>query len=168
MSASTTSQGLSKKIEDAETEASLPDPGVRFVKPPSDEADADQSGIDLSHTGLILPEATRGWSATAGADRPGIGGEPAGAARNDQTYFFPLPYNDEQFEIIGRLEGADGVVLVQGPPGAEDAHDRQYHLPLSGTGRRVLFTAKTPEALTALREKLPGAHPDLAIAVDTQ
>jgi very-short-patch-repair endonuclease len=83
----------------------------------------------------------------------------------EATNFFPLPYNDEQLEIIGRLDAADGVV-VQGPPGTGKTHTIANILcHYMATGKRVLVTAKTPEALRALREKLPEGVADLAIAV---
>lgn len=160
-------QRLIKKVEDANTEESLPDPGVRFVKPPSDERlYAGQSGIDLSNTDLILPETIRGWSEPTGANVTAVESAPHEEIRqHDATYFFPLPYNDEQFEIIRYLERAEGVV-VQGPPGTGKTHTiANIICHYLATQRRVLVTAKTPEALTALREKLPEGIADLAIAV---
>jgi very-short-patch-repair endonuclease len=137
------------------------------VKPPSDEKlYAGQSGIDLSNTDLILPETTRGWSEPIGADVAAIESAPREETHQpNATYFFPLPYNDEQFEIIRCLEKADGVV-VQGPPGTGKTHTiANIICHYLATQRRVLVTAKTPEALTALREKLPEGIADLAIAV---
>lgn len=152
-------QRLIKRIDAAEDEGDLPPPGRKFVEEPSNERIYDDGGtIDLTNTDLVLPETTRGWKGPTGGSGDG------GSQRKEETFFFPLPYNDDQMEIIRRLEevNTDGV-LVQGPPGTGKTHSiANIICHYLATKRRVLVTAKTPEALTALQEKLPEGIRDLA------
>lgn len=160
---------LIRCIEAAEDEAGLPRPALRLVEPPSDRRPyEDGASIDLSSTDLVLPEASIGWKGGTG---PGTGAADAdgrtAAGAGRRTYFFPLSYNDDQIAIMERLESgdADGV-LVQGPPGTGKTHTiANIICHYLATNRRVLVTAKTPEALTALQEKLPPEIRCLAIAV---
>lgn len=79
--------------------------------------------------------------------------------------FFPKPFNDEQVQIVRRLEKEDGVV-VQGPPGTGKTHTISniicHYL---ATGRRVLVVSHGEAALAVLRDKLPERVRDLAISV---
>src|SRR5262249_34365185 len=79
--------------------------------------------------------------------------------------FFPLPFNDDQVEIVRRLDRSDGVV-VQGPPGTGKTHTIAniicHYLAL---GRRVLVVSHGEAALAVLREKLPASVRDLAISL---
>ena len=81
--------------------------------------------------------------------------------------FFPKPYNEEQIEIVRRLEKTDGVV-VQGPPGTGKTHTISniicHYL---ATGRRVLVVSHGEAALSVLRDKLPDQVRDLAISITT-
>jgi len=158
---------LISKVEDAEIEAELPAPSQRLVKEPSGERlYGAEIGIDLTSTVLKLPEAARGWSGPQSGEGAGGEEEPApGSKREIGTYFFPLAFNDEQIEIARRLDDTDGLV-VQGPPGTGKTHTiANIICHYMATGRRVLVSAKTPEALTALQEKLPEGVRDLAISV---
>ncbi len=163
---------LIKKVDEVESEAELPQPGVRFVEEPSNVPTVQNDGtlIDLAGTDLTLPTTTL---------RPKIGLAPVGSGGGSGqggtaeepgkqgALFFPLPYNDDQEEIIRRLEAKDTVgVVVQGPPGTGKTHTiANIICHYLATKRRVLVTAKTPEALTALQEKLPEGIRELAIAV---
>jgi very-short-patch-repair endonuclease len=159
---------LMKKVENVGSEEELPRPGKKFVEEPSDIATFDSDGtlIDLSSRDLVtLPITTGGWKGDLAGHRPAS--DAASAPTKDRTYFFPLPYNDDQEEIIRRLEdeATDGV-LVQGPPGTGKTHTiANVICHYLATKRRVLVTAKTPEALTALQEKIPEGVRDLAISV---
>lgn len=81
--------------------------------------------------------------------------------------YFPMPYNDEQVQIIQMLEVHDGVV-VQGPPGTGKTHTIAnvicHYLAL---GKRVLVTSMKDPALTVLQEKLPDSIRPLAISLLT-
>ncbi len=154
-------QRLIRRVDEVQEENALPPAAARFVQEPSDEQIySDGIGIDLSQTTLILPETSRGWNESPG-------GGSASVRTEDKNFFFPLPYNDDQVEIIRRLEDeATAGVLVQGPPGTGKTHTiANIICHYLATKRRVLVTAKTPEALTALQEKLPEGIRELAIAV---
>lgn len=160
---------LIQNIEKVKDEDQLPAPGVKFVINPSDELTIDPGGIliDLTGNNLTLPESPSGWQSSSRTYAGDNSFNEKQNERKNEAYFFPLPYNDEQKEIILRLEDkkADGV-LVQGPPGTGKTHTiANIICHYLATKRRVLVTAKTPEALTALQEKLPEGIRDLAIAV---
>ena len=58
--------------------------------------------------------------------------------------FFPKPFNDEQIEIVRRLERNDGVV-VQGPPGTGKTYTISNIIcHYMATGRRVLVVSGSP------------------------
>lgn len=161
---------LMRELDRVDDEGQLPRPAVKFVEEPSDTLSVKVDGIfiDLTVADLTLPETTSGWKGGLGASG-GSGGitEASGGAKSEETYFFPLPYNDDQKEIIRRLQetNTEGV-LVQGPPGTGKTHTiANIICHYLATQRRVLVTAKTPEALTALQEKIPEGIRDLAIAV---
>lgn len=79
--------------------------------------------------------------------------------------YFPLPANEDQRQIVERLEGRHGV-LVQGPPGTGKSHTiANLICHLLATGGRVLITAQTPRALQVLREKLPPEIRPLCLSV---
>jgi AAA domain-containing protein len=114
---------------------------------------------------LVLPDQqSGGLPLGSGA---GGQGNPATADAGPETFFFPLPFNDDQIEIIRRLEAKDSTgVVVQGPPGTGKTHTiANIICHFLATRRRVLVTAKTPEALRALQEKIPEGIRDLAISV---
>jgi AAA domain len=160
---------LINQVDQVETPDELPAPAVCFVIEPSDEVlyQSDFDGLDLSSPELILPEqqsgpgsvGSRAGSSSSGAQ---TSADPAGG-----TFFFPLPFNDDQVEIIRRLESKDSTgVVVQGPPGTGKTHTiANIICHFLATRRRVLVTAKTPEALRALQEKIPDGIRDLAISV---
>ncbi|HKH95206.1 MAG TPA: AAA domain-containing protein, partial [Beijerinckiaceae bacterium] len=79
--------------------------------------------------------------------------------------FFPKPFNDDQIEIVRRLEVAEGLV-VQGPPGTGKTHTiANVICHMMATGRRVLVVSHGEPALAVLRNQLPEGVRDLAISV---
>ena len=158
---------LIDRVQQAPDDVSLPPPAVQIttaaVDAPIDEEVFDGAG------NLVLPTTP----IITGPPRT-TGGTSGGHASNDGTpslaerpFFFPLAFNDEQQAIIRRLEDptVSGVV-VQGPPGTGKTHTiANIICHYMATGRRVLVTARTPEALAAIQEKLPPDIRDLAIAV---
>ena len=81
--------------------------------------------------------------------------------------FFPKPFNDDQVEIIRRLEKADGIV-VQGPPGTGKTHTiANIICHMLATGRRVLVLSHGETALRVTRDQLPAGVRDLTISVAT-
>jgi len=79
--------------------------------------------------------------------------------------YFPMPYNDEQVQIVQMLNHHDGVV-VQGPPGTGKTHTIanviSHYL---ASGKRVLVTSMKDPALAVLQEKLPEEIRPLAISL---
>jgi len=156
---------LIQRIDNIEDEQGLPPAGARFVVAPSDRltGDANDGFIDLASRVLNIPDAPKVCAGGNGDNNS----ENRLVREEDAALFFPLPFNDEQATIIKRLEdpNADGM-LVQGPPGTGKTHTiANIVCHYMATGRRVLVTARTPEALTALQEKIPEGIRDLAIAV---
>jgi very-short-patch-repair endonuclease len=82
-----------------------------------------------------------------------------------QELYFPLPYNDEQVDIVRKLEHSDGVV-VQGPPGTGKTHTIaniiSHYL---AQGKRVLVTSKGDTALSVLQDKLPAEIRSLSVSL---
>ncbi|MGA8833745.1 MAG: AAA domain-containing protein, partial [Desulfomonilaceae bacterium] len=74
---------------------------------------------------------------------------------NNNTVYFPKPFNDAQLNIIKKLDRSDGVV-VQGPPGTGKTHTiANIICHYLATGRRVLVTAKSETALEVLKAQIP-------------
>ncbi len=81
--------------------------------------------------------------------------------------FFPKAFNNEQVEIIRRLEQSDGLV-VQGPPGTGKTHTIANIIShMLATGRRVLVVSHGETALRVIHEQLPDGVRDLAISITT-
>jgi very-short-patch-repair endonuclease len=95
----------------------------------------------------------------------GLKAEPIDPDHGD--LFFPKPFNDDQVQIIRRLEKSDGLV-VQGPPGTGKTHTiANIICHMLATGRRVLVVSHGETALSVVRDQLPEGVRDLAISVTT-
>ena len=100
--------------------------------------------------------------------------DPAGGELNSEPIdpdhgdlFFPKHFNDDQVQIIRRLEKSDGLV-VQGPPGTGKTHTiANIICHMLATGRRVLVVSHGETALSVVRDQLPEGVRDLAISVTT-
>lgn len=107
---------------------------------------------------------------TKAATNEGPGSEPPrlpeiSLSRTNTRVYFPLPANEDQRQIVERLNDRHGV-LVQGPPGTGKSHTiANLICHLLATGQRVLITAQTPRALQVLREKLPAEIRPLCLSV---
>ncbi len=76
---------------------------------------------------------------------------------------FPLPTNEEQRQIVHRLQ-VQPCVLVKGPPGTGKSHTiANLICHLLAKGDRVLVTAHAPKALAVLRGLLPDDMRDLSV-----
>jgi very-short-patch-repair endonuclease len=154
---------LTARIRDTEDELDLPAPALQMTTRPTD-ALVDDDVVDLGITTLNLPLGPHISGPPHGSSEGGSG---SGTLKEEKAYFFPLPYNDDQIEIVRRLEdeSVSGVV-VQGPPGTGKTHTIANIIAhYMATGRRVLVSAHEPEALAAIQQKLPASIRDLAIAV---
>lgn len=82
-----------------------------------------------------------------------------------QDLLFPLPFNDQQMEIVELLERSPGVA-VSGPPGTGKSHTAANLLcHYLATGRRVLVCSQGEQALRVLQEKIPEEVRPLALAM---
>ncbi|MBK7685273.1 MAG: AAA family ATPase [Rhodocyclaceae bacterium] len=73
--------------------------------------------------------------------------------------------NDEQLQIIRRLERS-GSVIVQGPPGTGKTHTIGNLIGhLLAQGKSILVTAQTAKALRVVRDQVPEALRALAVSV---
>ena len=84
-----------------------------------------------------------------------------------QELFFPKPFNDEQVEIVRRLENQMGVV-VQGPPGTGKTHTiANVICHYMALGRSVLVTSKGETALAVLQSHIPEGIRKLTVSLLT-
>ena len=115
----------------------------------------------LAPTSVVGEGAPGGWGATAAV---GAGSAHTEGRTDGIGYFFPLAHNEEQGRIIDALEMSP-VVTVTGPPGTGKTHTIANIIShYMATGRRVLVTARTAEAIAAVREKLPAELATLVIS----
>jgi very-short-patch-repair endonuclease len=107
-----------------------------------------------------------GWQPlSAGIGQTDHGAADDGQAEPEPDLFFPKPFNDEQIEIVRRLEKTDGIV-VQGPPGTGKTHTiANIVCHYLATGRRVLVVSHGEPALAVLRAQMPESVRDLAISI---
>ncbi len=116
-----------------------------------------------SESGQAELPAFRGLSLVNGSGKSGGSGQEGSVSE----LYFPMPYNDEQVQIVQMLQAHDGVV-VQGPPGTGKTHTIAnvicHHLAM---GKRVLVTSMKDPALSVLQEKLPESIRPLAISLLT-
>jgi transcription elongation GreA/GreB family factor/very-short-patch-repair endonuclease len=159
---------LRRKISKGEVEIPEPLKGFALAPPELPASDTDDWGLNSNV--LTAAVAAPSWaepSRDSGADGMSAGDKahgPGTAAR--KVHFFPLPYNEEQARIVDMVDDeAISQVTISGPPGTGKTHSIanivSHHMAM---GRRVLVTARTPEAIAAVREKLPEALRPLAIA----
>ncbi len=135
--------------------AALPGPALQLTSKPTHVRNTDDD-VDLGASSLGGPILGSPSTDTGSWEKP-----------EDKHYFFPLPYNDDQIEIVRRLE-QDGVsgVVVQGPPGTGKTHTIANIIAhYMATGRRVLVSAHEQDALSAIQDKMPESIRDLAITV---
>lgn len=78
---------------------------------------------------------------------------------------FPLPYNDEQFEIVKRLNEQDSVT-VKGPPGTGKSHTIANLIShFVAQGKSILVVSHNAKALSVLKDKLPKSIQELAVSL---
>jgi very-short-patch-repair endonuclease len=84
---------------------------------------------------------------------------------NGHRFLFPLPYNDEQFEIAKRLNEQDAVT-VKGPPGTGKSHTIANLIShFVAQGKSILVVSHNSKALSVLKEKLPKSIQELAVSL---
>ncbi len=157
---------LRRLLGEGETE--IPSSIKGFAAPEPDAPKGDVSSFGLDSNILTAKPETVSWS--DGRDNvgtPGLRvskGEEIASPQGRRVHFFPLPYNEEQSRITDLLREHD-VVSATGPPGTGKTHTIANIIShYMATGKRVLVTARTPEAIGAVREKLPESLRSLVIA----
>ncbi|NOT02733.1 MAG: AAA family ATPase [Phycisphaerales bacterium] len=129
---------------------------------------AIESIIEQIENGEEIPPGVKRLTRAASEETPGD--TPAGLPNmlpspSMARVYFPLAANEEQRQIMERLDSKHGV-LVQGPPGTGKSHTiANLICHLLATGQRVLVTAQTPRALQVLRDKLPVEIRPLCLSV---
>lgn len=160
---------LRKQVEDEKAE--VPKSIKGYTAKPMDEAPQDVSAFGLD-TAVLGGATSKGWESSSGSEGrkvhvPGAGGARAAKKEEDgRVHFFPLPFNDEQGKISDMIDDPKlDVACVSGPPGTGKSHSIANIISHQmAMGKRVLVTARTPEAIAAVREKLPESLRPLAIA----
>lgn len=101
----------------------------------------------------------------SGSGSSALGGELPANGFNDDDILLAKEANDEQLQIIRRLE-YKGSVIVQGPPGTGKTHTIGNLIGhLLAQGKSILVTAQTAKALRVLRDKVPEVLRPLAVSV---
>jgi len=91
--------------------------------------------------------------------------ELSGIPPSDDDILLAKEANDEQLQIIRRLENS-GSVIVQGPPGTGKTHTIGNLIGhLLAQGKSILVTAQTAKALRVVREQVPEVLRPLAVSV---
>lgn len=106
------------------------------------------------------------WAGSGlGDGSPGTPGAAAAPAINDDDILLAKEANEEQMQIIRRLERS-GSVIVQGPPGTGKTHTIGNLIGhLLAQGKSILVTAQTAKALRVVRDKVPEALRPLCVSV---
>jgi len=90
---------------------------------------------------------------------------PPNSTFSDDDILLAKEANDEQMQIIRRLERS-GSVIVQGPPGTGKTHTIGNLIGhMLAQGKSILVTAQTAKALRVLRDKVPEVLQPLCVSV---
>lgn len=110
----------------------------------------------------------KAWASSGLGDSSSSGGTAVATpppAINDDDILLAKEANEEQVQIIRRLERS-GSVIVQGPPGTGKTHTIGNLIGhLLAQGKSILVTAQTAKALRVLRDKVPEKLRPLCVSV---
>jgi very-short-patch-repair endonuclease len=162
-------QKLRAAVQDAN--CAVPPPIRGFTSTPKEEEPSEVSAFGLD-TAVLTGVAENKWEPSAGGDvgvasrQPPRSPDTRSGHASPRVHFFPLPFNEEQGKISDMIDDpALDVVCVSGPPGTGKSHSIANIISHQmAMGKRVLVTARTPEAISAVREKLPKSLQSLVIA----
>jgi hypothetical protein len=117
-------------------------------------------------TGEVEVEWTpSGFSGNQGAATPNRARQGASEGFATKEILLVTEANDEQVEIVRRLDRS-GSVVVQGPPGTGKTHTISNLIGhLLSQGKSILVTAHTTKALRVLRDKVPDMLKPLCVSV---
>jgi very-short-patch-repair endonuclease len=111
------------------------------------------------------------WTASGFSGNQEVSSSHAGEGAREVEHFTPKDIllvneaNDEQIEIVKRLDRS-GSVVVQGPPGTGKTHTISNLIGhLLSQGKSILVTAHTTKALRVLRDKVPDMLKPLCVSV---
>ncbi|MBH0231387.1 AAA domain-containing protein [Halobacillus yeomjeoni] len=128
--------------------------------------DLEQIITGVEHGTVEIPEAVssifeeKGESETQSSSSE----EGQNPLPNNHLYF-PLPANEQQKEIVNRIDRSYGVT-VQGPPGTGKTHTIANLVShFLSQGKRILITSQKENALKVLKDKIPDAIRDLCVPV---
>ncbi|MCB1077280.1 MAG: hypothetical protein KDM64_05550, partial [Verrucomicrobiae bacterium] len=159
---------LRKQVEDETVD--VPTSIRGFAAPLPDETTRNKSDFGLD-TNILMPGGgPQSWepSATGGTNSILVlgAGDNTTNLESHKVHFFPLPFNEEQGRISDMIDDQSlQVACVSGPPGTGKSHSIANIISHQmAMGKRVLVTARTPEAISAVREKLPESLQPLVIA----
>lgn len=117
---------------------------------------AQITGTETPWTGSGLGDSYSSGETQGSASAPAI---------NDDDILLAKEANEEQMQIIRRLERS-GSVIVQGPPGTGKTHTIGNLIGhLLSQGKSILVTAHTAKALRVLRDKVPETLRPLCVSV---
>ncbi|WP_322819590.1 AAA domain-containing protein, partial [Tepidiforma sp.] len=123
----------------------------------------EQAGGRLNATEPWLRLIREGEETSEGGGSDNASDRGAGRLETLDRLLFPLPTNEEQRQIVRRLQ-AQPCVLVKGPPGTGKSHTiANLICHLLAQGERILVTAQAPKALEVLRGLLPSDIRDLTV-----
>lgn len=128
--------------------------------------DIEQDGAFPPALSQITGAFETAWSGTGfGGPEEGEGGAAQPRRFDDDGILLAKEANEEQLQIIRRLEQS-GSVLVQGPPGTGKTHTIGNLIGhLLAQGKSILVTAQTAKALRVLHDQIPEMLQPLAVSV---
>ena len=153
-----------------ENDVDIPASLKGYAAAPPDEPASDAYDFDLGNATLQGNAVHSSWSETAprgnGSANSSSGPARVGSNPTKSLHFFPLPFNQEQSRISDLIDDSSiAVACVSGPPGTGKSHSIANIISHQmALGKRVLVTARTPEAIAAVREKLPDSLQPLVVA----
>lgn len=121
----------------------------------------------ISSGDLDLPETIRsllGESVDDSIEQGAVDYE-GGKPLTQNSLYFPLPSNEQQKQIINRIDRHYGVT-VQGPPGTGKTHTIANLVShFLAEGKRILITSQKENPLKVLKNKIPKEIRDLCVPV---
>ena len=128
---------------------------------------------DIDHKTVFPPSLAQITGTVTEWENAGLGGGDGegnacgltGIPPSDDDILLAKEANDEQLQIIRRLEHS-GSVIVQGPPGTGKTHTIGNLIGhLLAQGKSILVTAQTAKALRVVRDQVPQMLRPLAVSV---
>ena len=127
--------------------------------------DIDQQSVFPPSLVQITGTVSEWENGSLGVSGNEMAGELPGNGISEDSILLAKEANNEQLQIIRRLEHT-GSVIVQGPPGTGKTHTIGNLIGhLLAQGKSILVTAQTAKALRVVRDKVPEVLQPLAVSV---